>query len=78
MHTARPKDLRFFNGTAVVSGGRGINNGEREGERSSVGPLLSVTHCLMLPRVEVTGCGHKAKCPLAVRPGPAVLAGPMG
>ena len=33
MHTARPKDLRFFNGTAVVSGGRGINNGEREGER---------------------------------------------
>ena len=50
----------------------------RTRNRHSVGPLLSVTHCLMLPRVEVTGCGHKAKCPLAVRPGPAVLAGPMG
>ena len=38
---------------------------------SSVGQPLSVIYCLGLPWVEVTGCNHKAKCPLAfglVRP----------
>ena len=53
-----------------------IMDGERpdrpqEAGLTSVGQPLSVNYCLGPPWVEVTGCNHKAKCPLAfglVRP----------
>jgi len=44
----------------------------------SVGPPLTLTHCLQLSPVAATGYSRPAKCLLAVRPSRVALAGPMG